>query len=567
MTRLASSAEPLAAAYLGLVFVLFSAAAGAQREAQVLREKPVVSNPYKAGRSVTMGRHGMVASSVTHASQAGMDMLRSGGNAADAAIATAAALSVVEPMMTGPGGDVFILYYEAGTGKIHALNGTGRAPMGLRRAHFAGKKRMPGRGWETVTVPGAVGAWLALHERFGSKSLSEVMGPAIRLAEYGYPVTQITASVWLTILQADLLAKETWTINGNTPKAGEVFRNPRIGKTFRLIAEGGHEAFYRGPIAAEIVRWSDATGGFLKMSDFDRHTVDWTEPIRTNYRGYEVYQHGPNSQGIGALIMLNILEGFDLGSMRHNSPEFIHLLVETKKLASADLGMHVGDPDMNHLPVEWLLSKEYAAERRSMIDPRRAMPIPAAGLPAGSDTIYLTTIDSKGNAVSLVNTQYGPWGAGVSAGEARFTLQNRGSGFNLIPGHVNEYAPGKRPFHTNLAGMITRNGELYWSYGLMGGGMQPQGHVQLITGHIDAGLNIQETADVPRWRHSGERLHVEWGTPVSTVEALRALGHNVKLGSGPIGGYGGAQIIMIDPATGTYFGASDPRKDGAALGY
>ena len=539
----------------------------AETGASIAGDKPILSNPFRAGRSTTMSRHGIVASSHVLASQAGIDLLRNGGNAVDAALAAAATLAVVEPMMTGPGGDVFVLYYEAKSGKIYALNGSGRSPLGLSREHFADRKKIPASGWESVTVPGAVSAWTALHERFGRNPMPEVLAPAIRYAEEGYAVTEIVASVWLSILRGDELAKDTWLIDGKTPKPGQLFKNPRLGHALRLIAEGGHDAFYKGEIAEEIVRWSNETGGFLSMQDFANHSVDWVEPIHTNYRGYEVYQYPPNGQGLGALIMLNILEGYDLASMQLGSPEYIHLLVEAKKLAYADLHRYVADPEGSDIPVEGLLSKEYAAKRRALIQPGRAMPAVDPGEFGGSDTIYLTAIDSEGNAVSLVNSQSGDWGAGVSAGNMGFTLQDRGAGFTLEPGHPNEYAPGKRPFHTLLAGMITKDEKLYWSFGLMGGDMQPQGHVQLVTSHIDGGLTVQEAADRPRWRHSHDKVFLEWGHSAATVDALKSWGHKVSLGGGPASGYGGAQIIMVDPETGTYFGASDPRKDGAALGY
>lgn len=538
-----------------------------EKDRKALEQKRVLSNPYRAGRSMVMGRHGMVASSHVLASQAGVDVLRGGGSAADAAVAAAAVLSVVEPMMTGPGGDAFVLYYEAKTGKIHGLNGSGRSPMGLTRGHFGTRTRIEFQGWEAVTVPGAVSAWVALQERFGAVSLDKVLGPAIRYAEDGYAVTEVVSSIWGGILQGDRWAKETWTIEGKAPKPGQLFRNPKLAQSLRLIAEGGHDAFYRGPIAKEIVRWSEESGGFFTMGDFESHRAIWVEPISTNYRGYEVYQCPPNSQGIGALVMLNILEDFDLASMAYNSAEYVHLLVEAKKLAYADLGKYVGDPENKAVPVEGLLSKAYAAERRKLLDPSRAMAAPEAGVPAGSDTVYLTVVDAEGNAASLVNSQYMAWGAGIGAGSMGFTLQNRGAEFNLAAGHVNEYAPGKRPFHTLMAGIVLRDGRLYMSYGLMGGDMQAQGHVQLLLGHFDHGLTIQEAAEAPRWRHTRDTVYVEYGMPLETVTGLRALGHEVVLGNAPLGGYGGAQIVLVDPATGTLFGASDPRKDGAALGY
>lgn len=543
----------------------------AEKELRAAEARGVLADPYRAGRRVTMSRHGIVATSHILASQAGLDMLRSGGNAMDAAIAAAATISVVEPMMTGMGGDAFFLYYEAKTGKVYGLNGSGRSPMGLTRDYFRqkGKKEIDGHSWEAVDVPGAVDAWISGLERFGSKPLKEVLAPAIRYAEEGFPVAEVVGMAWKGYEKAllkDDWARKTYLVDGKAPAYASLFKSPNLGRSLRLVADGGRDAFYRGPIAAEIVRYAKESGGFLTMEDFARHKSTWVDPISTNYRGYDVYQIPPNGQGIGVLMMLNILEGYDLKSMKYNSPEYLHLLIEAKKLAYADLYKYVCDPESKRPPIEGLLSKEYASTRRKLIDPAHAAPEVQPVLPAGSDTIYLTAIDQEGNAVSFINSLYAAFGSGIVGGSTGILLQNRGEGFTLEEGHANEYAPGKRPYHTIIPGMVLKGGKLYMSYGLMGGDMQPQGHVQFLLGHLDFGLNIQESNDAPRWRHtSGLGVKLEHGTPRETMAALAKLGHKVEPDNG--GAFGGCQAILVDPATGTYIGASDPRKDGAALGY
>ncbi|MBI3735460.1 gamma-glutamyltransferase [Candidatus Sumerlaeota bacterium] len=540
-----------------------------------LEERGIRADPYRAGRTMTMSRNGIVASSHVYASQAGLDMLRSGGNAMDAAVAAAATLAVVEPMMTGMGGDVFLLYYEAKTGKVYALNGSGHSPRNLTRDYFTqkaargGREEIDGNSWEAVTVPGAVDAWATALARFGSKPMKEVLAPAIRYAEEGYPVTEIVQEVWAG--DAPKLTKDAWTaktylIGGHAPKRGEVFKNPNLARSLRLVADGGRDAFYRGPIAEEIVRYARESGGFLTMEDFAAHTSNWVEPISTNYRGYDVYQCPPNGQGLGVLLMLNILEGFDFKGMKLGSPGYLHLLIEAKKLAYADLYKYVADPEKSPVPIKSLLSKEYAAKRRALMDPKHAAPDAAPGLPEGKDTIYLTAIDKDGNAVSFINSLYSAFGSGITGGSTGILLQNRGDGFTLEHGHFNEYAPGKRPYHTIIPGMVLKSGKLYMSYGLMGGPMQPQGHVQFLLSHLDFGLTPQEAADLPRWRHTdGLKVLLEHGASHEAIEGLRAMGHEVHPAAGD--DFGGCQAILVDPATGTYFGASDPRKDGAALGY
>jgi gamma-glutamyltranspeptidase/glutathione hydrolase len=543
----------------------------AEKTLQALEERGIRANPYRAGRTMTMSQHGIVASSHFLASQAGLDMLRSGGSAMDAAVATAAVLTVVEPGMTGMGGDVFFLYYEAKTGKIYGLNGSGRSPRGLSREYFSseGKKEIDLESWEAVTVPGAVDAWAEGLDRFGSKSMEEVLAPGIRYAEEGFPVTETVGrswKTWETSLLKDPWAKQTYLVFGKAPAMASVFKSPNLAKSFRQIASGGRDAFYRGPIAKEIVRYAGESGGFLAMDDFESHTSTWVEPITINYRGFDVYQIPPNGQGIAVLMMLNILEAFDISSFKHNSPEYLHNLIEAKKLAYADLYQYVADPDSGKLPVAGLLSKAYALERSRLIDPDRAASSVSFGLPDGSDTIYLTTIDEEGNAASFINSIYHPFGSRIVGGETGILLQNRGTGFTLEPGHVNEYAPDKRPFHTIIPGMVLKEGNLYLSYGLMGAPMQPQGHVQFLLNHLDFEMTIQEAIDTPRFRHTfGLEVSLEHGMPRETMDALRKKGHMIIPSGSEF--FGGSQAILVDPATGTFLGASDPRKDGAALGY
>lgn len=537
---------------------------------QLLQRGPVAS-PYRAGRSITTSRRGIVASSHNLASLAGLDVLRSGGTAADAAVATVAVLTVVEPMSTGLCGDAFVLYYEAATGKVHALNGSGRSPMGLTRDYFTKKNRhsIEPYAWEAVTVPGAVDAYAALLDRFGKRSFGDVLLPAINYAENGFAVTEHVAAYWKASegrLNKDAAARKTFLVDGKAPAMGTVFRNPNMAKSLRQVAQLGRDAMYDGPIGAEIVRYARETDGFLTMADFRQHKSQWVEPISTNYRGYTVLQCPPNGQGLGVLMMLNILEGYDLPSMEWNSPEYLHLLIEAKKLAYADLYKYVADPDKARIPLQELLSKDYAARRRALIRPDQAARQVQPGVPTGQDTVYLTVIDAEGNACSFINSLYHGFGSQIVGGETGLPLQNRGAGFSLEPGHFNEYAPGKRPYHTIIPGMVLRDGKLYMSYGLMGGPMQPQGHVQFLLSHLDHKLPLQEAIDAPRWRHDeGPRIALEYGMPAATRQRLEQWGHVVEMDHG--GGFGGAQAVLVDPETGTYFGGSDPRKDGAALGY
>ena len=539
------------------------------------------ANPWRAGRSRAMSRHGMVASSHALATLAGVDCLRRGGTAMDAAIAAAAVLGVVEPMMTGIGGDAFFLYHDAATRTVVGLNGSGRSPRGLARRHFgAATTPIAPSSWEAVTVPGAVSAWWEGWRRFGRLPFADLLAPAIHYAEDGFPVTEVVHAMWHACeadLRADGEARAAYLADDRAPPLGAPFRSPRLAESLRAIAAGGADAFYRGPIAAEIARYARATGGFLDADDFAAHEAAWVEPISTTYRGFEVLQIPPNGQGIAVLLMLDLLEGFDVAGLGYGTPDCLHLLVEVKKAAFADLHRHVADPEHAVVPTAALLAKEYATRRRRAIDLARAAERIEPGLSPGSverggsigatgDTVYLTAIDRDGNAASFINSLFDAFGARIVGGRTGILLHSRGAGFSLEPGHPNEYAPGKRPFHTIIPGMVRCDGRLHLSYGVMGGPYQPQGHVHLLTSLIDFGLGLQEAIDAPRWRHlAGRRVVLEHGTPRATLAALAARGHEAEP-AGPFA-FGGAQAILVDPATGTYVGGSDPRKDGCALGF
>ena len=541
-------------------------------QASATVERPIVSDPHRAGRSIVVARNGMVASSHPLASLAGLDMLRAGGSAMDAAVAMATVLGVVEPMSIGLGGDAWFLYYEAKTGEVYAFNGSGRSPKALTREYFEKKEvqRIEGASWESVTVPGAVDAYAQGIERFGRLPLSKILEPAISYAENGYGVTDIVATMWSTTLgklKKDEYSPKYWlNSEGRAPKAGEIFKHPALAASLRQIAEGGRDAYYKGPIAKEIARYAKESGGWLTEEDFAAHRGEWVEPISTNYQGYDVWQCPPNGQGMAVLMMLNIMEAYHLESMTFNSPEYQHLMIEAKKLAFADLGKYLGDPKRGEIPLAGLLSKEYAAERRKLIDPAKAMPFPEPGVPGKSDTAYMTAVDGEGNACSLINSLFASFGSGKTGGATGIILQNRGEGFTLEKGHFNEYKPGVRPYHTIIPGMVTKDGALYMSYGLMGGDMQPQGHTQFLIAHIDMGLSIQAAMGFPRWRHGdGMEVFLEDGTPQENFDTLKAMGHEVKPGT--FLAFGSAQAIVRDAKTGVLFGASDSRRDGQAMGY
>lgn len=540
-------------------------------------------NPAQS-RSVVIAQHGMVATSQPLASQAGLDVLQSGGNAVDAAIAANAMLGVVEPMSCGVGGDLFVLYWDAKSQTLYGLNASGRSPYALTREVFKEKQltAIPEEGPLSWSVPGCVDGWVELRDRFGSLPLAELLAPAIQYAEDGFPVSEIIAGHWTGSEKAfepwpDSTA--TWLIEGRRPIVGEVFRNPRLAATYRLIAEGGRDAFYKGPIAEQIVAFSEANGGYFALQDFAEHTSEWVEPVSTNYRGYDVWELPPNGQGIAALEMLNILEAYDVAKMGHNSADYLHLFIEAKKLAFADRAMFYSDPAFAEVPVDQLISKAYATQQRKRIDPNKA----AIDVPPGNpllqegDTVYLSVVDKDRNCCSLIQSVYFGFGSKVTPGELGFVLQNRGALFALDESHANRLEPHKRPFHTIIPAMVTKDGQPWLCFGVMGGDMQPQGHVQVLLNMIDFGMNVQEAADAARVRHMGSqtptgqpmdadggKVAVESGVPEPVIKALQERGHIIVKSPGSFGGY---QAIQIDHQHGVLHGGTDPRKDGAAVGY
>jgi gamma-glutamyltranspeptidase/glutathione hydrolase len=530
-----------------------------------------------AGRSVVRASQGMVATSQPLASQVGLDVLKRGGNAVDAAIAMAAVLNVTEPNMTGVGGDAFMMIYSSKTKQLEALNASGRAPRALNLEYFASRKitQMPMTGMETITVPGAFDGWVTLLEKHGTMKLADLMAPAIGYAENGFPVMEKIAADWepeVAKLKLTAAAASTYLVNGAAPQPGAIFHQKNLARTFRTLARGGRDAFYRGEIARAIVDYCQKNGGFLSMEDFASHKSTWVEPISTIYRGHTLYELPPNNQGLTALILLNILEGIDLKLMRAEPTLYYHTLIEATKIAFADRNRYIADPAFAKIPVRELLSKDYAARRRALIDPKKAIDAPAYGdIRMGSDTTYFTVADKDRNAVSFINSLFNSFGSGIVAGETGIMLHNRGTGFSVDPGHPNRYEPGKRPFHTLIPAMVFKDGALLMSYGVMGGDVQAQGHVQVLVNLIERGLNLQQAIDAPRVRYiSGRGVMMEDGLTEPVIGALIARGHERVL-PGPGLTHralmGGGQAIMIDPGTGTLLGASDSRKDGLALGY
>jgi gamma-glutamyltranspeptidase / glutathione hydrolase len=536
---------------------------------------PAVNQSTKPGRSVVRAQHGMVATSQPLASQVGIEVLKKGGNAVDAAIAMAAVLNVTEPMMTGIGGDMFALVYWAKTKELKGLNASGRAPRALSLEHFNKNniKRIPERGMETITVPGAFDGWTALLDKYGTMKLAEVLAPAIDYAENGFPVMEKTAEDWsaaVDTLKATPAAAQNYLVNGQAPEAGRVFRQPNLARTFRTLATGGRDAFYKGPIAEAIANYMRANGGFITLEDLAATKSDWVEPISTNYRGYQVYEIPPNGQGITALITLNILEGFDLAALRSQPTQYYHTLIEATKLAFADRNRYIADPAFSKVPVPELLSKEYAAKRRALIDPKKALDSPPPGdINLGSDTTYFTVVDKDGNAVSFINSLFDSFGSGIVAGDTGIIMQNRGTAFSLDPKHPNVIAPGKRPFHTIIPAMVFKDDQLFMSFGVMGGAIQPQGHVQVLVNLIDLKMSLQEAIDAPRYRFmSGREVLMEDELGPNVIGQLLKLGHLKAMPTGILrSSMGGGQAILIDPMNKTLLGASDSRKDGMALGY
>ena len=567
-------------------------------------------------RSPVIAQHGMAATSQPLASQIAVDVLQDGGNAVDAAIAANAALGLMEPTGNGIGGDLFAIVYDPATDSVYGLNASGRSPQGLSyeemQEELGDREQIPLLGVLPVSVPGTVSGWYALHDRFGERSMAENLAPAIRYARDGFPLSQVIAYYWddynvQDFRQADLPDdnwRETYLIEGEdgemrAPREGEIFRNPDLANTLETIAEGGRDAFYEGEIAKTIDEYMRRIGGHLRYEDLAAHEATWVDPVSVDYRGVQVFELPPNGQGIAALQMLQILEGFDLSEMGHNSADYLHVQAEAKKLVFEDRARFYADPDFADVPVEQLVSEAYADQRRKLIhmdqvlsapphgNPQSVADASAAGGPTSlspemaerldeGDTIYLTVADSSGMMVSLIQSNYAGMGSGLVPDGLGFMLQDRGALFTMERGHPNVYEPGKRPFHTIIPAFAMRDGEPFLSFGVMGGGMQPQGHVQVLANIVDFGMDVQQAGDAARYRHYGSSsptggemegrglLRMESGVRESVVTSLIGRGHDVAVGAG---GYGGYQAIMWDPEEGVYWGATEMRKDGIVIGY
>ena len=534
-------------------------------------------------RSEIIASNGMAATSQPLATQVAIDILKKDGNAIDAAIAANAMLGLVEPTGNGIGGDLFAIVWSAKDQKLYGLNASGRSPASLTLEHFKklGLDKIPSHGPLPISVPGAVDGWFELHKRFGALPMTTILEPAIRYAREGFPLTEIIAAAWQS--SAPRLEKwagfrETFMPNGRAPAKGEIFKNPNLANTLEQIANGGRDVFYKGEIAKKIDLFMEEVGGFLSYEDLANHKSDWVEPVSTNYRGYDVWELPPNGQGIAALQILNILEHYDIASMGFGSSDYIHRFIEAKKLAFEDRAKLYADPDFNKIPVERLISKEYAASRLKLIDPKHAANHYEADNPAleEGDTIYLTVADKNGNMVSLIQSNYRGMGTGLSPANLGFIFQDRGELFNLEEGHFNTYEPKKRPFHTIIPAFVTKDGKPFISFGVMGGAVQPQMHAQVLINLIDFNMNLQEAGDAPRVVHSGSSqptgekmtdggiVSMERGISDETIQALVRMGHRIEYS---IGGYGGYQAIMKDPISDVYYGASESRKDGQASGY
>jgi gamma-glutamyltranspeptidase/glutathione hydrolase len=528
-------------------------------------------NPYNSHRSVVVARRGVVATSQPLAVQAGVDMLQRGGNAVDAALATAIALTVVEPTSNGIGADAFALVWDGV--ELHGLNGSGRAPAALTQdsVRSAGHDALPARGWLPVTVPGAPAAWRDLHSRFGKLPFTDLFEPAVYYAEHGFPLSPVLAQYWGYAAAAYAQATgpefrgwmETFAPGGRAPRAGEMWASPGHAATLRRIAESGADDFYNGQLARAIAAFARETGGLITESDLAAHTCTWVEPISTSYRGYEAWEMPPNGQGITALIGLNILEGFDMASQPRDTARSFHLQIEALKLAFADAHRYVADHEFSTVPIRALLDKGYAAQRRALIGDRALDPAP--GDPQQGGTVYLCAVDGDGMMVSFIQSNYMGFGSGVVIPGAGIALQNRGHGFSMDPDHPNRLEPGKRPYHTIIPGFLTRGGEPVGPYGVMGGFMQPQGHMQMVVNTADYAMNPQASLDAPRWQWThGRQVEIEADADPEIVEGLRAMGHEVTVAP-PGGSFGRGQIIWR-LKSGAYAAGSDKRADGYAAG-
>lgn len=536
-----------------------------------------------ATRSEVFARHGMVATSQPLAAQAGLQTLREGGNAIDAAITANAVMGLMEPTGNGIGGDLFAIVWVASEQRLYGLNASGRSPgeMTLKDLLDQGLESIPAYGPLPVTVPGCVDGWFELRERFGSKPMASLLQPAIDYAREGFPVSEVIASGWAAsaaVFEKYPGFKEVFAPNGSAPGKGEIFQNSALANTLERIGREGRDVFYRGAIAETIVDYLREQGGYHRVEDFANHRSEWVEPVSVDYRGYRVWELPPNTQGIAALQMLNILEGYDLRAMGFGSAQYAHLFLEAKKLAFEDRAKYYADQEFYPTPLDTLLSKEYAATRRALIDPYQASMRPQAGDAAleQGDTIYLTAADRWGNMVSLIQSNYRGMGSGMTPPTLGFMLQDRGELFSLDPNHANRYEPNKRPFHTIIPAFVTKDGAPVLSFGVMGGAMQPQGHVQIVVNVVDFDMNLQEAGDAPRMRHIGSSqptgetienggvVYLESGFPDYVIDRLRSMGHRISTGASSFGGY---QAIGRHPETGVYAGASESRKDGQAVGY
>ncbi|HUV66639.1 MAG TPA: gamma-glutamyltransferase [Sedimentisphaerales bacterium] len=530
-------------------------------------------------RSTVICQNGIVCSSQPLASMAGVDILKAGGNAIDAAICSNAVLSLVEPMMCGPGGDLFAIVWDAKERKLHGLNASGRSPYdwSLEKAAALGLKEIPLYGPLSWSVPGCVSGWAALQKRLGRFDLAKVLEAPISYARGGFPVSPIITQSWSLGPESNAAMARTFMPEGKPFRFGDVFRNEDLARFFETIAKEGADVFYEGQIAEKLVKFSRANGGRFSFRDFREHTANWVEPVSTNYRGYDVWELPPNGQGIAALQMLNLLEHFDIGSMPPNSAEHLHLFIEAKKLAFEDRAVYYADMDFADVPVKELISKDYARQRVKLIDLKRAAQNVAPGrLKSSSDTTYLTTADKDGNMVSLIQSIYYPWGSGFVPDGMGFCLQNRGQLFSLNPKDLNRLEPHKRPFHTIIPAFVTENGNPVFSFGVMGGDFQPQGHVQVLMNIIDFGFSPQQAGEQPRVQHSesstptgqkmttGGSVSFERRIGQDVKAALASMGHKI---SPDIGVFGGYQGIWRRANPRRYFGGSDPRKDGCAIGY
>jgi gamma-glutamyltranspeptidase/glutathione hydrolase len=540
--------------------------------------------PGQALRSEAVANGGMVATSHPLAAQVGLDVLKNGGNAVDAAIATSAAMGLMEPTSCGIGGDLFAIVYDAKTKKLYGLNANGPAPKKATLDYFKQKKLdgIPERGPLSWSVPGCVEGWDQLRTKFGTKSFKELLAPSIKYAEDGVVVPEVIAGYWKSserTLSNDAGLTEAFLRNGRAPKAGDVFKNPHLAASYTRIADHGRDGFYKGETADAIVKLSDTKGGLFSKEDLADFKAEWIDPVGTKYRGYDVWELPPPGQGIAALQMLNLLEPHDLAKLGPTSPDYWHLLVEAKKLAFADRAKYYTDPKFARVPTATLISKEYAAERAKLLDPKKA----GVGVQAGdaklgkAETIYLCVVDKDRNCVSLIQSNYMGFGSGLGAPGTGFGLQNRGCLFSLDETHANKLEGGKRPFHTIIPAMVTKDGQPSFVFGVMGGDMQPQGHVQVLVNMLDFGMNVQAAGDAPRVEHVGSAtptgkpeaekggtIQAEPGIPDAVVKELEARGHVVKRVK--VNG-GGFQGIRIDPKTGVLHGGTESRKDGAAVGY